>query len=156
MSVNFTKVPLSCAASPALSVCRPRCQDGVGEVVANFIPSTYDAFLYRFRRRYRRASAIFPFFGTIDPRCICGRHVCSSHLPIPFLEVSEIHAAADLSSLSAPRATILRTSSGSGRRSAFASSHGARIQTSRSSSVVRMTGIALGSAQRSGDVVRKP
>src|SRR5215208_4917698 len=35
-------------------------------------------------------------------------------------------------------------SSGSRRCSAFASSHGALIQTSRSSSVVRITGIALG------------
>src|SRR5207244_370462 len=41
--------------------------------------------------------------------------------------------AATLSSLSAPRATILRASSGNGRCSVFASSHGARIQTSCSS-----------------------
>jgi hypothetical protein len=40
--------------------------------------------------------------------------------------------------------TILSASSGNGRRSAFASSHGARIQTSRSSSVVRITGMAFG------------
>jgi hypothetical protein len=33
---------------------------------------------------------------------------------------------------------------GQGRYSAFASSHAARIQTSRSSSVVRITGMALG------------
>ena len=33
--------------------------------------------------------------------------------------------------------------SGNGRCSAFASLHGARIQTSRSSSLVRITGIAL-------------
>ena len=38
----------------------------------------------------------------------------------------------------------LGASSGNGRCSAFASSHGARIQTSRFSSVVRITGIALG------------
>jgi hypothetical protein len=43
--------------------------------------------------------------------------------------------AATLSSLSAPRMTICRALSGSGRCSAFASSHGARIQTSRSSSM---------------------
>jgi hypothetical protein len=53
------------------------------------------------------------------------------------------HAAAR-SSLSAPRATILSASSASGLCNAFASSHGARIQTSRSSSVVRITGMALG------------
>jgi hypothetical protein len=52
--------------------------------------------------------------------------------------------AATLSSLSAPRATILIASSGNGRCSALASSHGARIQTSRSSSVSRMTGMAFG------------
>ena len=43
-----------------------------------------------------------------------------------------------------PRMTILSASSGSGRCNALASSHGARIQTFRSSSVVRITGIALG------------
>jgi hypothetical protein len=37
-----------------------------------------------------------------------------------------------------------RRSSGSGRFSALASSHGARIHTSHSSSVVRITGFALG------------
>jgi hypothetical protein len=55
--------------------------------------------------------------------------------------------------------TILSTSSGSGRCNAFASSHGGRSQTSRSSSVVRITGIALGwigSTTAFGDVVRKP
>jgi hypothetical protein len=46
--------------------------------------------------------------------------------------------------LSAPRATIFNVSSGNGRCSAFASSRGARIQTLRSSSVVRITGIAFG------------
>jgi len=52
--------------------------------------------------------------------------------------------AADLSSLSSPRITILSALSGNGRCSAFASSHGARIHTSRSSSVVKITGIAFG------------
>src|ERR1700722_1783704 len=52
--------------------------------------------------------------------------------------------AAALSSLSAPRATIHNASSANGRCNAFASSQGARIHTSRSSSVVRITGIALG------------
>jgi hypothetical protein len=42
------------------------------------------------------------------------------------------------------RALHLSASSFSGRCSALASSQGARIQTSRSSSVVRITGIALG------------
>ena len=53
------------------------------------------------------------------------------------LLLGRTHAAA-LSSLSAPRATILIASSGNGRCNAFASSHGARIQTSLSSSVVRI------------------
>jgi hypothetical protein len=68
-------------------------------------------------------------------------------------------AAAALSSLSAPRATILSASPGNGRCNAFASSHGARIQTSHSSSVVRITGMALGwigSTTAFGEVVRKP
>src|SRR6266436_8555785 len=68
------------------------------------------------------------------------------------------HAAAR-SSLSAPRATIFRAPSGNGRCKALASSHGARIQTSHSSSVVRMTGIAfgwIGSTIAFGAVVRKP
>jgi hypothetical protein len=46
-----------------------------------------------------------------------------------------------------------------GRRNTFASSHGARIQTSRSSSVVRITGIAfgwIGSTIAFGEVLRKP
>jgi hypothetical protein len=50
-------------------------------------------------------------------------------------------------------------SSGNGRWSAFASSHGARVQTSRSSSVVRITGMAfawIGSTTAFGEVVRKP
>jgi hypothetical protein len=40
--------------------------------------------------------------------------------------------------------TILSASSGNGRCIAFASSHGARIQTSRSSSIARITGIVFG------------
>jgi hypothetical protein len=70
----------------------------------------------------------------------------------------ELHAAI-LSSLSAPRMTILSKPSGSGRCNAFASSHGARIQTSRSSSVVKITGIAfgwIGLTTAFGDVVKKP
>ena len=66
---------------------------------------------------------------------------------------------AGLSSLSTPRPTTFNASSGKGRYNAFASSHGARIQTSRSSSVVRITGIALGwigSTTAFGVVVRKP
>src|SRR4051812_35418630 len=54
--------------------------------------------------------------------------------------------------------TILSASSGNGRCNAFASPHGARIQTSRSSSVVRITGIAfgwIGSTTAFGDVARK-
>jgi hypothetical protein len=61
--------------------------------------------------------------------------------------------------LSAPLATIINASSGNGRCSAFASSHGARIHASRSSSVVRITGIAfgwIGSMTAFGDVVRNP
>jgi hypothetical protein len=46
--------------------------------------------------------------------------------------------------LSAPRITIFSASSGNGRCSALASSHGARIHTSRSSSVVKITGMAFG------------
>ncbi len=67
--------------------------------------------------------------------------------------------AAARSSLSAPRATILNVSSANGRCSAFASSHGARIQTSRSSSVARMTGMAfawIGATTSFASVVRKP
>lgn len=44
----------------------------------------------------------------------------------------------------APRITIFSASSGNGCCRAFASSHGARIHTSHSSSVVRITGMALG------------
>jgi len=69
------------------------------------------------------------------------------------------HAAAAPSSLSIPRATILRASSGKGRYNALASSHGARIQTSHSSCVVSMTGMAferIGSTIVFGAVVRKP
>ena len=69
-----------------------------------------------------------------------------------------VHAAGARSSLSAPRMTIPSASSGNGRCNTFASSHGARIQTSRSSSVVRITGIAfgwIGSTTAFGDVVRE-
>jgi len=69
------------------------------------------------------------------------------------------HAAAARSSLSAPRATIFDASSGKGRCNAFASSQGARIQTSHSSGVVKITGIAfgwIGSTIAFGAVVRKP
>jgi hypothetical protein len=44
------------------------------------------------------------------------------------------------SSLSAPRITIFNAPSGNGRCGTLTSSHGARIQKSRSCSVVRMTG----------------
>jgi hypothetical protein len=46
--------------------------------------------------------------------------------------------------LSPPRITNVSASSGNGRCNAFASSYGARIHTSRSSSVVRITGTAFG------------
>ena len=52
--------------------------------------------------------------------------------------------AAARSFFSSPRKTIFSASSDNGRSSALASSHGARIQTPRSSSVVRITGMALG------------
>jgi hypothetical protein len=60
--------------------------------------------------------------------------------------------AATRSSLSDPRATILSASSGNGLCSAFASSHGAGIHTSRSSSVVKINGMAFGINVR-GDAV---
>jgi hypothetical protein len=66
---------------------------------------------------------------------------------------------ATLFSLSAPLATIFIASSGNGRCNALASSHGARIQTSRSSSLVRITGMAfgwIGSTTALEAVVRKP
>jgi hypothetical protein len=53
--------------------------------------------------------------------------------------------------------TTFSASSGNGRSSAFASSQGARIQTSRSCCVVRTTGIAfgwIGSTTAFGDAVR--
>jgi hypothetical protein len=65
----------------------------------------------------------------------------------------ELYAAAR-SSLSTPRPTIFNVSSGSGRCNAFASSHGARIQTSRSSSVVKITGMGL-RVDRLDDGVRR-
>jgi hypothetical protein len=58
-----------------------------------------------------------------------------------------------------PRATILSPSSGNGRCKAFASSQEARIQTSRSSLVVRITGIAfgwIGSTMAFAVAVKKP
>jgi hypothetical protein len=70
----------------------------------------------------------------------------------------EFHAAAR-SSLSSPRITILSAASGNGRWSAFASSHGARIQTSCSSAVVRIAGIAfgwIGFTTAFASVVKKP
>ena len=69
---------------------------------------------------------------------------------------SVVYAAAR-SSFSAPRITILRTSSGNGRCAAFASSHGACIQTSRP--LLRSTGIALrciGFTTAFASVVKKP
>ena len=84
-----------------------------------------------------------------------------SHCRYPLFDLNSrrnVHAAA-LSSLSAPRMTIFKALSGRGRCNAFASSHGARIQTSRSSSVVRITGMAfgwIGSTMAFGAVVRKP
>jgi hypothetical protein len=53
------------------------------------------------------------------------------------------HAAAARSSLSAPRTTILIASSGNGRCNAWPRPT-VRIHTSRSSSVVRITGMAFG------------
>ena len=50
--------------------------------------------------------------------------------------------------------TILSASPGNGRCNALASSHGARIQTSRSSSVVRITGMAFEWTARIFEVVR--
>jgi hypothetical protein len=84
--------------------------------------------------RHGRAAAVFAFLGPIEPSRICGGHIGSSHFQIPFL-----YAAAGLSSLSAPFATIINPSSGNGLCSALASFHGARIQTLRSSSVARIT-----------------
>jgi hypothetical protein len=75
-----------------------------------------------------------------------------------FEKILDAQAAAR-SSLSLPRATIRTASSGNGLCSVLASSHGARIQTSRSSSVVRTIGIAfgwIGSTIAFGAVVRKP
>jgi hypothetical protein len=77
---------------------------------------------------------------------------------IATVKISLSHAAA-LSSLSSPRITILSASSGNCRCSALASSHGARIYTSCSSVVVRITGIAfgwIGSTTAFADVVRNP
>ena len=60
------------------------------------------------------------------------------------LPVHAAYAAAALSSLSAPRATMISASSGNWRCSALASSQGARIHTSRSSLVIKITGMAFG------------
>jgi len=57
------------------------------------------------------------------------------------------------------RVPLLSTHHRVGRCSAFASSHGGRSQTSRSSSVVKITGIAfgwIGATTAFGEVVRKP
>ena len=80
------------------------------------------------------------YFGNNRDR---GDDRSSAVRPVRPGNLGRIHAA-DLSSLFSPRATILIASSGNGRCSALASFHGARIQTSRSPSVSRMTGIALG------------
>jgi hypothetical protein len=58
--------------------------------------------------------------------------------------VASSHHAAALSSFSSPRITILSASSDTGRCSALAFSYGARIETSRSSGVVKITGVAFG------------
>jgi hypothetical protein len=63
------------------------------------------------------------------------------------------HATAARSSLSAPRMTILTASSGNGRCSAFASSHGARIHASRSSSVLTITGLPTSSLNGFGRLI---
>jgi hypothetical protein len=74
----------------------------------------------------------------------------ADHYAVVLAAIAAMRTKADslmlaaLSSLSAPLATISNPSSANGRCSALASSHGARIQTSRSSSVVRITGIASG------------
>jgi hypothetical protein len=76
-----------------------------------------------------------------------------------FVGVHLAHAAAARSSLTARAATIRNASLGNGRCNAFASSHGARIQTSHSSSVVRITGVAfgwIGSTTAFGAVVKNP
>ncbi len=86
-----------------------------------------------------------------------GAHFDTFDCILPAYEML-IHVAI-LSSLSTPRATILSASSDNGRCSALASFHGARIHTSRSSSVVRIKGIAfgwIGSTMAFGEVVRKP
>ena len=90
------------------------------------------------------------YFGNNRDR---GDDRSSAVRPVRPGNLGRIHAA-DLSSLSSPRATILIASSGNGRCSALASSHGARIQTSRSSSVSRMTGMAFG-MDRFDDRVRR-
>lgn len=69
------------------------------------------------------------------------------------------YSATSAPSVFPPRPTTTSASSGNGRCSALASSHGARIQTSISSVVVRITGIAfgwIGATTAFGSVVRKP
>ncbi len=78
--------------------------------------------------------------------------------PAPFLW-NDCQSVEGRSSFSTPRITTFKPSSGNGRCSAFASSHRARVQTSHSSSVVRITGIALGwigSTIAFGAVFRNP
>ena len=68
------------------------------------------------------------------------------------------HVSAPFPSFLTPRATIRSAPSGSGRCRTFASSHGALIQTSTSSGVVWITGIAFGwitSTSAFGSVVRE-
>src|ERR1700737_1231851 len=85
---------------------------------------------------------------------ICGYRLSQVAARPPALRVQ----AAALSSLSAPRMTILSASSGNGRCNALASSHGARIHTSR---LVRGEDHRhclgwIGSTTAFGDAVRKP
>jgi hypothetical protein len=91
-----------------------RSSDGLRRISS---PPLMTSSFYRLCRWYRRASAILPFLADrttlyLGPTCLL---FASS---IPFLEASKIHAAAGLSSLSTPRATILRMSSVNGRCSA--------------------------------------
>ena len=79
-------------------------------------------------------------FSSDLARCPC--RVRNAHAKRTLVSRSD-HAAAARSSLSVPRATILRASSGNGRCNALASSHGARIHTSYSAGVVKITGMAF-------------
>ena len=98
--------------------------------------------LYRSSRFLCRTSAMHALLVGLDgarphscAKCAAQWQLCSSFLR-PHLRRRPMF-------LLHPLITICCTSSGNGRCSAFASSQGARIQTSRSSSVVRITGIAL-------------